>query len=166
MEIRIFLQSCTTNLYGLRGWVEYGYKQSKQELGWCDFRLTDYKEIERWWEMVFSSYLMVSLQAFELKEEKEREEALQKESQKKGKSKQANSEEKPMVKKANYKEHEWWDSEKGWKRTLKNLRILIQPYIYFCLLTPWLMLLPNPLFTNHFLLLMQQANQFAGFLPK
>lgn len=30
------------NLYGLRNWVEYGLKQSKNELGWADFRVTEY----------------------------------------------------------------------------------------------------------------------------
>jgi len=33
------------------------------ELGWADFRVTDYKQIEKWWEVVMSAYLMVSLQA-------------------------------------------------------------------------------------------------------
>jgi SRSO17 transposase len=28
-------------LYGLRNWVEYGLKQSKNELGWADFRVTE-----------------------------------------------------------------------------------------------------------------------------
>ena len=51
------------NLYGLRNWVEYGLKQSKHELGWADFRVTDYSRIARWWEMVMSAYLMVSLQS-------------------------------------------------------------------------------------------------------
>jgi len=37
------------NLYGLRNWVEYGLKQSKNELGWADFRMTSYAQIERWW---------------------------------------------------------------------------------------------------------------------
>jgi len=48
------------NLYGLRNWVEYGL-QSKNELGWADFRVTNYAQIERWWEMVMSAYLLVSL---------------------------------------------------------------------------------------------------------
>ena len=30
------------NLYGLRNWVEYGLKQSKNELGWADFRVTNH----------------------------------------------------------------------------------------------------------------------------
>jgi len=29
-------------------WVEYGLKQSKNELGWADFRMTSYAQIERW----------------------------------------------------------------------------------------------------------------------
>ena len=37
---------------GLRGWIEYGFKQVKNELGWADFRVTDYASIERWWQVV------------------------------------------------------------------------------------------------------------------
>jgi hypothetical protein len=51
------------NIYGLRNWIEYGLKQSKNELGWADFRFTDYSQISKWWELVMSTYLMVSLQA-------------------------------------------------------------------------------------------------------
>ena len=43
------------NYYGLRNWVEYGLKQSKNELGWADFRVTDYSQIEKWWEVVMSA---------------------------------------------------------------------------------------------------------------
>ena len=49
------------NLYGLRTWVEYGFRQCKQELGWTDYRFTNFKDIERWWEIIFSVYAMVSL---------------------------------------------------------------------------------------------------------
>ena len=49
------------NLYGLLNWVEYGLKQSKNKLGWAHFRVTNYSQIERWWEMVMSAYLLVSL---------------------------------------------------------------------------------------------------------
>ena len=27
------------NLYGNRTWIEYGFRQSKSELGWADFRV-------------------------------------------------------------------------------------------------------------------------------
>lgn len=35
--------------------------QSKNELGWADFRVTAYAQIEKWWELVMSAYLLVSL---------------------------------------------------------------------------------------------------------
>ena len=41
------------NLYGLRTWIEYGFRQAKQELGWHDYRLTNFADIERWWEIIF-----------------------------------------------------------------------------------------------------------------
>jgi len=50
------------NIYGLRTWIEYGFKQVKDELGWADYRVTSYQEIERW-EIVCSAYLMISLQS-------------------------------------------------------------------------------------------------------
>jgi SRSO17 transposase len=43
------------NLYGLRTWIEYGFKQAKNELGWADYRVTAYDDIERWWELVMSA---------------------------------------------------------------------------------------------------------------
>src|SRR5579875_3506939 len=51
------------NTFGLRTWIEYGFKQAKDELGWADYRLTDAASIERWWELVLCAYLLVSLQA-------------------------------------------------------------------------------------------------------
>lgn len=39
------------NFYGLRTWVEYGLKQSKNELGWADYRFTRNCDIERWQEI-------------------------------------------------------------------------------------------------------------------
>ena len=57
------IQPKVAPLYSLRNWIEYGFKQVKNELGWADFRLTEYESIERWWEVVFSTYLLVSIQA-------------------------------------------------------------------------------------------------------
>lgn len=54
-------------LYSLRILLDYGFKQIKNELGWADFRLTDYQSIERWWEIIFSAYLLVSLQSNQFK---------------------------------------------------------------------------------------------------
>lgn len=35
------------NLYSLRTWIEYGFKQCKNHLGWADFRVTHYEQIHR-----------------------------------------------------------------------------------------------------------------------
>jgi hypothetical protein len=40
--------------------------------------------------------------------------------------------------------HPYWDGGPGWKRTLNNLRLLLQPYVCACLLLPWLRLVPLP----------------------
>ncbi|MES1025060.1 transposase [Gloeocapsa sp. BRSZ] len=61
------IQQILGNLYSLRTWIEYSFKQVKNQLGWADFRLTDYHSIERWWEIVFSAYLLVTLQALQFK---------------------------------------------------------------------------------------------------
>jgi SRSO17 transposase len=56
------IEKVVGNYFGERTWVEYGFRQVKIELGWSDYKLTDYADIEKWWEMVSSAYLMVSLQ--------------------------------------------------------------------------------------------------------
>lgn len=42
------LKKTLGDLYGLRTWVEYGFRQCKQELGWTDYRFTNFQHIERW----------------------------------------------------------------------------------------------------------------------
>ena len=39
-------------LYGLRNWVEQGYKQVKGELGWADFQVRSDRAIRRHWTLV------------------------------------------------------------------------------------------------------------------
>jgi hypothetical protein len=43
-------------LYGLRNWVEQGYKQLKQELGWADFMVRSDQAIRRHWQLVFCAF--------------------------------------------------------------------------------------------------------------
>jgi hypothetical protein len=43
-------------LYGLRNWVEQGYKQLKQELGWADFMVRSDPAIRRHWHLVFCAF--------------------------------------------------------------------------------------------------------------
>ncbi len=51
------------NICKIRAWIEDGFKPSKSELGWAEFRVTHYLQIEKWWQLVMSAYLMVSHQA-------------------------------------------------------------------------------------------------------
>ena len=105
--------------YGLRTWVEYGLKQSKNELGWADFRLTHYPQIEKWWEIICSAYLMVSLHS---------EQVVQA----------------PPQSESKFASHPWWDNGNGWKNILNNLRLIIQPFTLFNLIYPWLTVFPIP----------------------
>ncbi|MEH2072207.1 MAG: IS701 family transposase [Nostoc sp.] len=113
------------NLYGLRTWVEYGLKQSKNELGWADFRLTHYPHIQRWWEIVCSTYLMVSLHSSVFS--KSHSYILQ-----------------------IFAEHSLWDEKFGWKNILNNLRLIVQPIILFNLIKPWLKVFYIPQLNNGF----------------
>jgi hypothetical protein len=131
------------NVYGLRTWVEYGFKQIKNELGWADFRLTDYTDIERWWEIVSSAYLMVSLQADIFKDKTQLK----------------------SLKENKFSQHKWWDEGKGWKNLLNNLRLIIQPFIYLCLFTPWLQVFLITDLRNEFISLISIMNKFCGLSP-
>ena len=43
-------------LYGLRTWVEQGYKQMKQELGWADWQVRADRAIRRHWALVCCAF--------------------------------------------------------------------------------------------------------------
>jgi hypothetical protein len=43
-------------LYGLRNWVEQGYKQVKHELGWADFMVRSDHAIRRHWQLVCCAF--------------------------------------------------------------------------------------------------------------
>ena len=43
-------------LYGLRVWVEQGYKQVKHELGWADFQVRSDRAIRRHWQLVCCAF--------------------------------------------------------------------------------------------------------------
>ena len=134
------------NLYGLRNWVEYGLKQSKNELGWADFRVTDYSRIEKWWEIVMSVYLMVGLQSEALNEPREEPEPLTKFAQ------------------DEMQKHPWWNQGKVWKNTLNNLRLFIQPLCCFNLLKPWLVVIFTPHLLRVFCRLFFQINKLTNAL--
>jgi len=139
------------NLYGLRNWVEYGLKQSKNELGWADFRVTDYLQIQKWWELVMSAYLMVSLHSKALNPSQETA------------SGTARSNLDNIISK--FPTHEWWDTGTGWKNLLNNLRLIIQPFVLFNLLKPWLEVFSIPQLSFGFLQLIALMNSFGTMIP-
>lgn len=136
------------NLYGLRTWIEYGFKQCKNNLGWADFRVTHYAQIERWWEIVSSTYLMVSLQfngldcAGNQDNDPHQSELLDK-----------------------FRQHPYWSEAIGWKQRLNNLQLIVQPYIFFCSLNPWLKVFALPHLAVGFKRLIAIMNEFTGWMP-
>ncbi len=112
------------NLYGCRNWIEYGLKQSKNELGWADFRLLRYCDIEKWWELIYSAYLLVTLFTNPWKNSSQSLASLN------------------WQVKEHLVEHPQWDTGTGWKNFLNNLRLISLPFLCFNLIQPWLKVFP------------------------
>ncbi|NES93160.1 IS701 family transposase [Okeania sp. SIO2B9] len=142
------------DLYGKRNWVEYGLKQSKNELGWADFRVTDYAQIEKWWEVVMSAYLLVSLHSNELNP-MTTSEAIGNLSEASTTSKESHT----------FASHQWWDRATGWKNLLNNLRLMLQPFVFFNLINPWLNVFPIQPLREGFRQLIEIMNRFPGAIP-
>ena len=64
-----------------------------------------------------------------------------------------------------FSEHAWWDTGQGWKNILNNLRLILQPYVYYCLLLPWLLVFDIPGLRAGFLQLTGIMNSFHAALP-
>jgi DDE superfamily endonuclease len=124
------IEQTVGNTFGLRTWSEYGFKHAKDELGWADYRVTDYASSARWWELLMSAYTLVSLQrpAFAALGHV-------------APGPQAAAAPPPT---AALDTHPAWDTGSGWKHHLNNLRLLLQPSVCACLLLPWLPLVPLP----------------------
>ncbi|MEQ9001668.1 MAG: IS701 family transposase [Coleofasciculus sp. B1-GNL1-01] len=139
------------NLYGLRNWIEYGLKQKKNELGWADFRLTSYSDIEKWWEIVCSAYLLVSLHSQKLATQKS-----------------------PLNPSCISQtglgfllsEHPRWDAKEGWKNLLNNLRLILQPLLAYNDLRFWLNIFPIPYLDVGLNRLITWMNRFPGAVPE
>lgn len=50
----------------------------------------------------------------------------------------------PLKSPSKLADHPWWDDDNGWKNVLNNLCLIIQPFILFNLIQPWLTVLPIP----------------------
>ena len=138
-------------LYSLRNWIEYGFKQVKNELGWADFRLTDYESIGRWWELIFSAYLLVSIQAtyFQFNHQSSPTSIIDVSS-----SRGSNT--------SQHSQHPYWQPGTTWKSALNNLRLIIQPYIFYCLIRQELTVFNIPGMKRCFLKLIDFMNDFRA----
>lgn len=139
------LKKTLGNLYGLRTWVEYGFRQCKQELGWTDYRFTNFKDIEKWWEIIFCVYTMISLNSPAFL-------SLNQSDQMPAEVKENNS--------INFSDHQQWNYDSGWKNVLNNLRLIVQPLLLFGSLYPWLDILHNNNLWLGFNQLISAMNQF------
>jgi hypothetical protein len=122
--------------YGFRTWIAYGLKQAKDALGWADFRVTHYDQIQKGWELVMSAFLIVSLFA------------------------DAFNDFCPITHQK-FTEHRWWDNQKGWKNLLNNVRLIIQPLICFNWFNRWLEVYAIPSLQIEFEQLIEKMNQFT-----
>lgn len=149
------IQKTLGNLYSLRTWIEYSFKQVKNQLGWADFRLTDYNSIKRWWEIVFSAYLLVTLQALQFKSSTTNSETNASSSLKSYSSLTDNFKE--------ISRHPEWQPGTNWKSSLNNLRLIIQPYIFWYLVEPWLRVFRIPGLKRGLFKLIEIMNNFRRF---
>jgi SRSO17 transposase len=147
------IQQTLGNLYSLRNWIEYSFKQVKNQLGWADFRLTDYNSIERWWEIVFSTYLLVSLQALQFKSSPVNSAT----------NTNLTEESDNTSIREEFSQHLEWEQGTNWKSALNNLRLIIQPYIFWCLIEPWLKVFQISGLRKKFLNLIEIMDTFRGF---
>ena len=92
----------------LRTWVEYGFRQCKQELGWTDYRFTNWQKINKWWEIIFLAYWIVSSHSRVFRDLNQSE---------------VSSTPKAQVKNPiyNFNLHQQWSNQGGLKTTLNNL---------------------------------------------
>ncbi len=148
-EKRSKIKKILGNLYGERTWVEYGFRQCKQELGWTDYRFTNFQEIQKWWEIIFCVYFMISLntQVF-----------LSLNPSKIDNSQASNTN-------LGLASHPQWNHQTGWKNVLNNVRLIIQPSLLLWLIFPWLEIFPNSSLLLGFHRLISTMNQFHSFFP-
>ena len=97
--------------------------------------MTHYDQIEKWWEMVMSAFLMVSLFA------------------------EAFNDSCPLAHQ-HFVRHPWWNNQSGWKHLLNNLRLVIQPLICFNWLKRWLEVFPITSLQFGFERLRSKMNRF------
>ena len=64
--------------------------------------------------------------------------------------------------KSSFESHQRWEAGTTWKSALNNLRLLIQPFIFWCLLQSWLQVFPIPGLKRGLFKLMACMNDFRA----
>ena len=59
-----------------------------------------------------------------------------------------------------FSNHQQWNQECGWKNTINNWRLILQPLLLFWLIYPWLDIFPNSHLLLGFNQLIAAMNQF------
>lgn len=144
-ETRSQMKKILGNLYGLRTWVEYSFRQCKQELGWTDYRLTNFENINKWWEIIMSAYLMISLNtqvflSLNISDSQNCE---------------------AQISTIDFTTHPQWNHQTGWKNVLNNIHLIIQPTLLLWLICPWLEVFPNSYLLRGLHNLIDSINQFS-----
>lgn len=114
-------------------------------MGWADFRVTDYASIERWWEVVLSAYLLITWHANHFQHQART---------------QTTQPPTNSTSTTPFKHHARWELGTNCQSALNNLRLLIQPFIFWCLLKPWLQVFPIPGLKRGFFKLIAYMNDF------
>ena len=76
--------------------------------------MTNFKDLEKWWEIIFCVYTMISLNspAFLALHQSHHIET-----------------ESPKSNSVEFSTHHQWNHESGWKNVLNNLRLIVQPLL-------------------------------------
>ncbi len=64
-----------------------------------------------------------------------------------------------------FSEHPWCDTDHCWKNVLNKLQLILQPYVSYCPLLPWVFLFHIPSLHTGFAALTGMLNLFHVTLP-
>jgi len=67
----------------------------------------------------------------------------------------------PPQSESKFSSHPWWNDKSGWNNILNNLRLILQPFVFFNLMKPWLKVFKIPELYQGFLKLQRLINYFT-----
>ena len=76
------------------------------------------------------------------------------------------TENKAITNSADFSIHQQWNHEGGWKNTLNNIRLIIQPTLLLWIIYPWLDIFPSAnllLGFNHLIAAINQCQPFYSY---